>query len=101
MPYHVYIDVRDRKKHVQEVQLGLKDYVRQIQVHQGKMTEECEKEYYRLIKDCERQLWEPELFIEEKSGLLEAERRIRQVVRPTLTTALGLRAVRGGCEVCS
>ena len=68
MPYDRYVDVRDRKKHVQEVKSGLKDYVRQIQVHQGKMTENGEKEYYRLITDCERQLWEPGLFAEEKSG---------------------------------
>jgi hypothetical protein len=95
MPYHMYVDVLDRKKNVQEVQLGLKDYVKRIQVHQGKMTEDGEKEYYRLITDCERQLWEPGLFTEEKSGLLEAERRIRQVVRPTLTTVLGLRTERG------
>jgi hypothetical protein len=97
MPYDRYVDVLDRKKHVQEVKLGLKDYVTRIQVHTGKMTEDGEKEYYRLITDCVRQLWEPGLFIEEKIGLLEAERRIRQVVRPTLTTALGLRVVRGVC----
>jgi hypothetical protein len=89
MPDEKYVEIRERKKRIEQVKRGLKDYATQIQAHTGKMREGAETKYYRLITDCVRQLWGPGWFFEEKIGLPEAERRIRQVVRPTLTTALG------------
>ncbi len=103
-----YPDIRERKKRVQQVKRELKDYVTTIQVHKGKLKGgendklKCdEKQYHEKIVECVNQFWGAGWVFAEKIDLSEEERRVREVVRPTLTTALEERTPSvGGCTNC-
>jgi hypothetical protein len=98
-----YPDIRERKKRVQQVKRELKDYMTTIQVHEGKLKGgendrlKCdEKQYYEKIVECVNQFWGSGWVLAEKIDLPEEERRVREVVRPTLTTALEVCTAIGG-----
>lgn len=88
-PDEKYADIQERKRRVRQVKGKLHDCVTKIQEHVGKL-EGDEVQYYVGIVECAKQLWGAGWFVDHKLKLPEAERRIREVVRPTLEQTLGI-----------
>jgi hypothetical protein len=94
MPDDRYPDIRERKKRVAQVTTELRDYTVMILPQTDKLDRD-EMQYYHKVVACMRQLWDGGPVL-GKIGLPEAERRIREEVRPLLTAALQVRTEHDG-----
>jgi hypothetical protein len=94
MPDDEYADIRERKKRVAKVKKDLRTYAEGI-LQKTSWLEGDEIQYYFKIVECEQQFWDKKWDFEKIIALPEAERRIREVVRPTLTAALEMKTENG------
>ena len=94
-PDEKYADIRERRRRVARVRSDLLNYVNELDKYKSYYAEdarasedeqvraETRRTYYTLINTCLQWLSVP-------VGLLEAERRIKEVVMPNLKKAQGL-----------
>jgi hypothetical protein len=95
MPDDEYADIREREKRLAKVKKDLRTYVEGI-LEESSMLKGDDIQYYYKIVECSQQLLVGGSVFEENIELPEAERRIRSVVRPTLTAALQMQTKHGG-----